>query len=210
MRNAPITDTLTLKKQPRGTICEVNDETVSFVKWRDNKVVSFASNFVGAEPVGECKRRIKGQSTKSTIPRPKIAEEYNTQMGGVDLLDKMIGNYRIQLTSKKWYWRIINNFIEVALFNAWRIHQNVGHKLSFLQFLRQTATVLLKQSPPGNTRGQGPAAKIPTELRCVGQHWPSTKLNQRRCRQCKKNTTCGCETCDIPLHVECFKMYHQA
>ena len=179
------------------------------MKWRDNKVVCFASNYVGAEPAGECRRRIKGESTKSAIPRPKVAEQYNKQMGGVDLLDKMIGNYRIQLTSKKWYWRIINNFIEVALFNAWRIAQNIGNKVSFVQFMRATAAVLIHQAPQRNSIGQGPAASIPPEIRSTGQHWPVTKLKQRRCRQCKKNTTCGCETCDIPLHVECFKSFHQ-
>lgn len=209
LKTAPITDSQALKKQPRGTFCEVSDGFVSFVKWRDNKVVCFASNYVGAEPAGECSRRIKGESTKSAIPRPKVAEQYNKQMGGVDLLDKMIGNYRIQLTSKKWYWRIINNFIEVALFNAWRIAQNIGNKVSFVQFMRATAAVLIHQAPQRNSIGQGPAASIPPEIRSTGQHWPVTKLKQRRCRQCKKNTTCGCETCDIPLHVECFKSFHQ-
>lgn len=203
-----ITKTAELQKMPRGSMDEVTDGHVSFVKWRDNKTVSFASNYVGTTPQGSCKRRVKGQKAKMDIPRPKIADDYNANMGGVDLLDRIIGLYRIQLGSRKWYWPIVKNFIEVSLFNSWRIHQEVGGKLSYLQFIRSVASVLLKQSPRENTVPLGRAAPVTRELRNVGQHWPQTKQPQRRCRYCKKNTTCACETCSVPLHVECFKDYH--
>ena len=50
------------------------------------KCVTLISNFVGAEPVSDVRRYNKKQE-HIQLPRPAIADVYNRNMGGIDLLD---------------------------------------------------------------------------------------------------------------------------
>lgn len=52
--------------------------------WYDNKVVTFLSTFVGSQPEIKAKRYIAAEKHKE-IPSPKVVENYNAHMGGVDL-----------------------------------------------------------------------------------------------------------------------------
>lgn len=47
------------------------------------------------------------QETKIEIPQPNMVSCYNKSMGGVDLMDNNISNYRIGLRGKKWYIPIL-------------------------------------------------------------------------------------------------------
>ncbi|XP_039287948.1 piggyBac transposable element-derived protein 3-like [Nilaparvata lugens] len=84
-----------LKKEPRGTSHEsvgsVDNINVVVVSWNDNKNVLLASTFVGEQPLGKCKRYVAAKKEKIEIPRPAIVQEYVKFMGGVDLLDSLIG-----------------------------------------------------------------------------------------------------------------------
>ena len=74
------------------------------------------SNFVGSEPVTEEK-----WFSKATIKIkcPNLVQEYNHHMGGVDLLDSLLGYYRNKIKSKKWYHRIFFHLIDMVIVNAW-------------------------------------------------------------------------------------------
>jgi len=62
----------------------------------------------------EMKKRGKG-----AVARPEIVKLYNKNMGGVDLLDQMVANYRIYIRSKKWTLRMIFHAIDLAVVNSW-------------------------------------------------------------------------------------------
>nr|CAH7722485.1 unnamed protein product [Callosobruchus chinensis] len=40
-------------------------------------------------------------------------------MGGIDLLDSMLGYYRIQIRSKKWYMRFFFHFLDMICVKFW-------------------------------------------------------------------------------------------
>ena len=86
-----------MKKEGRG--CHVEQLTVvdgahfSVVSWFENKVVTLLSNFVGGEPITEVRRFSKSQNEYIQISRPKHVQIYNRHMGGVDLLDSLLGYY---------------------------------------------------------------------------------------------------------------------
>ena len=78
-------------------------------------------------------------------------------MGGVDLLDRFLSEYRPRLHSKKWWWCLFANFLNMSVVAGWRIHKVVGGTLSLLEFRRQIVRTLLgkvsdKAARPGPSR----------------------------------------------------------
>ncbi|CAG4961908.1 unnamed protein product, partial [Parnassius apollo] len=89
------------KNTPRGTY---EERTASYdgidlacMAWKDNKIVTMLSSNVGAEPVSTVKRFDKKTRERVDILCPKSITEYNSHMGGVDLLDSFLGEFRNEL-----------------------------------------------------------------------------------------------------------------
>lgn len=92
---------------------------ISVTTWKDNKLVTLASTYVGAEPAETVNRYDKKQRRQITIPCPKIIKDYNAHMGGVDLMDSFLGRYRIEIKSTKWYIRLFYHMIDMAVIKPW-------------------------------------------------------------------------------------------
>ncbi|CAG4951044.1 unnamed protein product [Parnassius apollo] len=94
-----------LEKKERGYYSEkrvaVDNVKLSVTSWVDNKAVSLCSSYVGKEPMGVVKRYSKKHKRRVDVSCPKAVSIYNKYMGGVDLLDAMLGFYRIKIRSKK-------------------------------------------------------------------------------------------------------------
>ena len=81
-----------LKKMPRGSYdCRCNGK-VYVVKWKDSAIVCFTSNCVNHEPEQVVQRRV-GRAIEK-VKQPMLVRKYNQGMGGVDLMDKLLGSYR--------------------------------------------------------------------------------------------------------------------
>ncbi|KAK9680887.1 Transposase IS4 [Popillia japonica] len=61
----------------------VTDDGISFMKWRDRKIVLFASNFHVPDHVRTVERKNK-DGTLEAIQCPIIVKDYNSFMGYVD------------------------------------------------------------------------------------------------------------------------------
>jgi hypothetical protein len=70
-----------------------NDDQVLLV-WKDNKAVYMASNKHGDAITNTCKRFCREKRVSIQVPIPAMVEDYNSKMGGVDLLDNLIACYR--------------------------------------------------------------------------------------------------------------------
>lgn len=44
---------------------------------------------------------------KKKVPQPNLYSSYSRSMGGVDLHDEMVNNYRIGIHAKKWWWPLL-------------------------------------------------------------------------------------------------------
>ncbi len=82
------------KSAERGNSAYCSDGTVNVVQWQDCKPVILASNYDCVTPYTFCKRKLPGQKQKINVKQPKMISSYNKYMGGVDLLDKLIGLYQ--------------------------------------------------------------------------------------------------------------------
>lgn len=111
-------------KMKRGESQQFVCDELALVKWKDNKSVMMISNCTGADQTSLVKRWDKANKTFVDVPCPKIISNYNSHMGGVDVLDQLIEYYRAYIKTKKWTLKVIIHFLDLALVNAWRLYRN--------------------------------------------------------------------------------------
>lgn len=101
--NCPLVSSKVLLKQERGTYDSQFDEStkIALVKWNDNSIVTAISTHYHIEPIASAKRYDKKAKTEVSIPQPVVISTYNKYMGGVNLHDNGVANYRIRVMGKK-------------------------------------------------------------------------------------------------------------
>lgn len=72
------------------------------------------------------RRYDRKQRKMVAIEQPYLVNQYNKYMGGVDLFDNAMNNYRIRVRGKKWYWPLVTNAFDAAMVNAWKKPPNVS------------------------------------------------------------------------------------
>ena len=106
-----------MKKQCRGSFDYRSDGRVFILKWHDNAVVNLASNFETHLPVRKVSRRVKGKSG-TYVDQPNLVKSYNESMGGVDVMDRLLGSYRPLIRGKKWWWPLFTNALNISVVAA--------------------------------------------------------------------------------------------
>ena len=106
-------------------------------------------------------------------------------MGGVDLLDSFISQYRLTIQAKKRHWPLFVNCIEMLTVTAWRFHVTVEtfSRLDFLKFISLVADGLLKTT---SSASSGPNERRRTNT-SVGLPHSVNAETQGRCSNCKKH-----------------------
>ncbi|XP_022175570.1 piggyBac transposable element-derived protein 3-like [Myzus persicae] len=195
-----------MMKKPRGTYDEcltvVDGVPITTVSWKDNKIVNVTSTFIGALEPTTVRRYDKKQKKNVDVERPKIIEVYNKHMGGVDLMDSLIGRYRIIMRSKKWYIKIFYHLLDMTVVNSWLMYKKITGNTMPLAKFREHLSVTLMQSgiakrgkgrPSGSfeiqenikkKRTQTPSAPFDEIRRDCLEHWPNYE-QQRRCEKDK-------------------------
>ncbi|KAG0419655.1 hypothetical protein HPB47_003958, partial [Ixodes persulcatus] len=96
MRGCQLKSEKELKKNGRGfsKVGEVDGIELSCVRWFDNRAVTPLSTFTGQSPVQTPKRSSSAKNEFTDIDFPDVVQKSNKNMGGVDLLDSLLGLYR--------------------------------------------------------------------------------------------------------------------
>jgi hypothetical protein len=117
------------KRKGRGSYLEQvgthKNQHLKCVQWYDNKVVTLLSTFAGSQPLRKVQRFFKTDNTRKEMNCPNIVQVYNKHMGGMDLLDSLLGLYRIHIRSKKWYHRLFFHMLDVIISNAWLLYRRI-------------------------------------------------------------------------------------
>ncbi|KAK9700904.1 Transposase IS4 [Popillia japonica] len=94
------------------------------IRWMDNSEVTIATNYDTIEPMVTVQRFSKEKKKKVGVPQPLAFNNnnYNRYMGGVDLHDNGVANYRIGIRGKKWWWPLWVQCLDSAVVNAWKLH----------------------------------------------------------------------------------------
>lgn len=203
-----------IAKRDRGWFDAAYDKnsSIRMVRWNDNAVVTVASNIEEVEPIGNIKRYSRKEKREVQVKQPNIIEKYNSHMGGVDLHDNAIANYRIRIRGKKWWWPLFMNLIGCALVNAWKLHRLCNEsKMTQLNFRSNVVMNLLKNEGPSNVLlGHSSTSISDARYDNVGHVIEKSATEQRRrCRICHSTTVFMCIKCNVHVHTKCFNRYHR-
>ncbi|XP_037943670.1 piggyBac transposable element-derived protein 3-like [Teleopsis dalmanni] len=118
------------------------------ISWQDNSLVTIATNFESMEPMNSARRYNRTLQKYVNLPQPHAIANYNLHMGGVDMADNAISNYRISIRGKKWWWPLFSNAVDSCLVNAWKLHCFISKaqknkQMSQLDFRSVVSTALL-------------------------------------------------------------------
>ena len=193
------------------------ENDILVVKWKDNKPVRVASNYSTVTPLSSARRYSQAKKKEISVTMPHPIKEYITHMGGVDLLDKQISLYRTRIRSKKWWWPLFTQMIDVCVVNTWRAHQiaNPDEKLSPLDVRRRIVLFYLSKKTGSTQNRRGPqgsrlmGGRVSTDVRLdPGNHFIVPTTTQKRCAYCKKKTTKVGHRCNVGVHDRCFVSFH--
>lgn len=127
-------------KLSRGTSDVLTQGDKLLVHWRDNNVVTVATNMEEKYSETFVKRWNKDRRTLDKVPQPKCINLYNEHMGGVDLHHQQVSRYHISIRSKKWWWPSLHGLSTVHLWTA-----IMGGTIDLLTFSRIVAQSLMQK-----------------------------------------------------------------
>ena len=196
------------------------------VKWFDNRGVTIiGSSLEGTDEVSSILRRCKGQSSKVSVPCPTLIKDYNSNMGGVDLLDQKTAAYKLDRKSSggRYYLRLFFDLMDMACVNAHIVYKNLNPRgMELLDFKIVIGKSLIGcYSSRARNVSQARCSKRSVLPAAVPLHLPVVLNTRSKCVYCssegKENKTfIHCGTCNNkPLCIvtganarNCFAMYH--
>lgn len=196
------------------------------VRWNDNSIITVLSNHTGHLPNHQVQRFDRKLKKDVQIDQPHAVFAYNHAMGGVDLFDNAINNYKIAVRAEKWYWPLITNIIDAAIVNAWKLHclcrrfenKDIMSQLDFTAFatqcliqsahIRQITTRTTVDKITKKSAANAVRFDRVNHLIIDGDRNKRGNLKRSRCKICTSNTTKKCSKCNVPLDPKCFGAYH--
>ena len=109
------------KKKVRGSYDYRCNKRIFVCKWHDNSVVNIDSSHFAHEPVKKVARYVSGKG-KIHVPRPSLLYLYNQGMGGIDLMDRLLGSYRPIIRAKIWWRPLMIDLLNASVVSAWRFY----------------------------------------------------------------------------------------
>ena len=135
-KNKILASVATMKKVPRGECALMYDSANRMVlcRWKDNAVVTLASNVVADKPIQKTNCWSVKDRKKIAITQPMIVRNYNCHMGGVDWLDQNISCYRISLQKKKLWFSLFTWLLDATVANSYYVFKQNHSDISFFRF----------------------------------------------------------------------------
>ncbi|XP_058624560.1 piggyBac transposable element-derived protein 4-like [Onychostoma macrolepis] len=219
------------KKAPRGTMRWIRDDDLLFVEWKDSQEVQMCSTFHKAYEGDTVQRKVKGDSHRTLVevPIPAVVLDYNRNVGAVEPSNFITGHYRVLHKPKKWYQCVFYHLLDIAVENAFILHELVAERKkqkaltrkTFLETLvleltemdaenRSAPVSLAPPVAPFSSSVSTPVSAPPTPPESSlpeGSHRPKhivpdSTVGRRKCKLCQLKTPVICVTCDVPL---CFQ-----
>jgi len=175
LKNVMLPDDSIMLKKPRGTydhcVTNIRNTDIVAITWKDTKNVNLLSTFAAIEPVTKVSRYDRKLNKRVEVDCPHIIKVYNTHMGGVDLLDGLLGRHKILMRSRKWYMRLFHHLLDVTIVNSWLLHKRIQKQksdnnniLPLMAFREQLALSLCKFGENNTPKRGRPSNDIETGI----------------------------------------------
>ncbi|XP_054083828.1 piggyBac transposable element-derived protein 1-like isoform X1 [Zeugodacus cucurbitae] len=212
---------------------------ISSVLWYDTRAVRLLSTYVGTDAIvhNESSYSLKANRWDRKLKQnvevdcPAIVKEYNQHMGGVDLVDGLIGRYHIKMKTRKWTNKLFYHMLDVSMVNAYCLYNRLNKdvlKCKLPDFRSEVAeTLCLIGSTKPVKRGRPSSLTPPPKAKKTYHlsenirydqigHWCKflDRSGKKMCkfRGCKSETQAFCIKCKINLcnstAKDCFFKYH--
>nr|CAH7727890.1 unnamed protein product [Callosobruchus chinensis] len=208
----------------------VSNDGITYIKWKDKRVVHLLSNYSNPKSNTTVNRKQK-DGTTIPIPCPLALVDYNKNMNFVDRFDQMKSCYELDRKSKKWWHRIFFHFVDCCVVNAFILYKlkcqakNIT-SLTQKNFKRRIIDGLLAQrivelrgkKMSGTEEPSKKKRKVPEEVRFESASHQPMRSSRRRCARCSTRseqvrTEWCCSTCEVPLclgkNKTCFQDFHK-
>ncbi|XP_065356131.1 uncharacterized protein LOC135950521 [Calliphora vicina] len=127
-----------IKDRQRGVLIEYVGSVYSVeiinVLWKDNNAVRLLSTYVGVKAfikentnnhISKIPRYDRKSKHYIEIDCPQIIREYNCHMGGVDLMDGLMGRYRIRAKTRDAATRLFYHLVDMAATNGYLLYRRI-------------------------------------------------------------------------------------
>ena len=133
---------------------------------QDKREVNMLSTFPDDTCIEKRRRTRLASDGTEVIRKPRIVEECNQHMGGVDKSDQLVLYYGYAHRSIKWWKRVFFHILDLALVNAHIVHNiTVEKQLTQLDFRMSVATGLLEgYQQQVHTHYVAPRVELPLRL----------------------------------------------
>ena len=187
----------------------------------------FTLKFSLSHSISHCETQKKGLNEKEAVTSPNVVRQYNSHMGGVDLMDQKKVTYQFNQRSKsKYYLRIVHYFIDIAINNSYVVYCKLGE--SVLSTDEKTYRRAVAQSLIGTFNSRKRAvlsSSVMTQQKRLRINQSSMETyghtmmkfeERKRCKLCsskkrQSRTNNKCMQCGIYLCYvnarNCFKLY---
>ncbi|XP_016410996.1 piggyBac transposable element-derived protein 4-like [Sinocyclocheilus rhinocerous] len=221
------------KNAPRGTMRWIRDDNLLFVEWKDSQEVQMCSTFHKAYEGDTVQRKVKGDAHRTLVevPIPAVVLDYNRNVGTVEPSNFITGHYRALHKPKKWYQCVFYHLLDIAVENAFILHELVAERKKQKALTRKTfletlvleltemdAENMSKPAPvslalpvapissslsiPVSAPPTPPESSLPEVSHRPKHFVPDSTVGRRKCKLCQLKTPVMCVTCDVPL---CFQ-----
>jgi hypothetical protein len=204
-----------LKLKKGDFLCNVKGGTTA-VCWKDKEEMYLLTN-MNQSPPPTSGHYVDDEGNAS---KPLCIESYNSNMGFVDMSDKMANNYSSSQKTWKWTKKLFFHLVNLIILNVFIIHYSCGGTLSHKLFHERLVHGLTHAAQDINSTtsilGCGWPSSQVVHVSWLDfkhlHHWP-TKGSFQRCLRASKGKVARslyyCEGCNVGLCVyPRFKLYH--
>ena len=188
----------------------------------------FTLKFSFSHSISHCETQKKGSNEKEAVTSPNVVRQYNSHMGGVDLMDQKKVTYQFDHRSKsKYYLRIVYDFIDIAINNSYVVYCKLGESVPSMDAKTYRKAVAQSLIGTFNSRKRAVlASSVMTQQKRLRINQSSMEMyghtimkseERKRCKLCsskkrQSRTNNKCIQCGIHLCYvnsrNCFKLYH--
>ncbi|KRY89684.1 PiggyBac transposable element-derived protein 2 [Trichinella pseudospiralis] len=102
----------------QGQFCQLLDPIngVVAVRYKHDQVYTFMSTEFGFDPLVETEKDGKLFSV------PNVFNEYSRKRYKANFITESMRKYKVQLRNRKWWWPVFTYFLDLTVYNAWRLY----------------------------------------------------------------------------------------